>query len=326
MMLLRFFTFILIILLAACGGSSVVKKDNVSAKVNSSSSNNNKNHKIKKVAPEKVVHEYRIRVVGLDGNPIEGVSVRYGLKKNLISSKAAIKGIAKTDARGLMVVHINPEVRGRYEGVFSSISGNISKAGYFSGDNHFYDSILDQERRGTKSLDVRVELARPKDYIGKGYLKAHPEDKKLTKALIKLQEMGKDQRAAFQLEKHSTAITRYKGKRYLKFSLNGLKAFDTSKKTQYDIGRLLFDGAIRKALAPLEGNGVGSGLDGYNLQFAANARDFTDQYSPIHRLTYDFYLNRQAVARYRAQKITGQSLLDQSVILLDKERIQISLK
>jgi len=62
------------------------------------------------------------------------------------------------------------------------------------------------------------------------------------------------------------------------------------------------------------------------LRVVSQKSNFIDKAKADEVLTYDFYLPKNLVRQYKDADISGQKLINGSIILLDDERIDLELK
>ena len=129
------------------------------------------------------------------------------------------------------------------------------------------------------------------------------------------------------LEMHSINLAGFKGNSYLQFKFTNVNVYNSLKLDKYDIGKRLFDEVIRKVLTPLnEHIGNSKLFYGYDLTLVGNTKSFTEDYATPKQIEYRFLIPGKTVSLYKDKEITGQQVLDSSVILMDDERIELKLQ
>ena len=129
------------------------------------------------------------------------------------------------------------------------------------------------------------------------------------------------------LEYYSININLFKNKRYLTFDFNHTNEYNSLQLDKYEIAKRIFDEVIRKVLSPLNDNLENSKkFEGYKLIVKTRTRSFTDDKDHNEELIYEFYIPKNTVKSYKNLDITGQQLLDNSIILLNRERIDLKLQ
>jgi len=93
------------------------------------------------------------------------------------------------------------------------------------------------------------------------------------------------------------------------------------------IGAIVFDDAVKKPLAVLAtSTSTHPTLDGYDILVKSTKQSFGDSAEPMKLAYFRFYFPKQLVTRYQDKDITGQQLLDGSVILLNDDRVDLKLQ
>jgi hypothetical protein len=129
------------------------------------------------------------------------------------------------------------------------------------------------------------------------------------------------------LEKQSVNLVPFKGNSYLQFKFTNKNVYNSLKLDKYDIGKRLFDEVVRKVLTPLNEHIAESNLFyGYDLAVIGHAKSFTDKYAIAKPIEYRFMIPGKIVRKYKNKDISGQKVLDASVILMDNERIELKLQ
>lgn len=118
----------------------------------------------------------------------------------------------------------------------------------------------------------------------------------------------------------------FKGKNYIALSFQHKTKFNELKLNNYGIGVLVFDEVVRKLLDPISSASSNLPVDGYKLTVRTQKSNFAEKASPSEYLTYDFFLPKDLVRQYKQADISGQKLVNGSVVLLDSERIDLELK
>jgi hypothetical protein len=123
-------------------------------------------------------------------------------------------------------------------------------------------------------------------------------------------------------------VSDFKGGRYLRVNLISQVKFNTNKLTDYQIGGLIFDEAIRQILSPLGGAVKELPFDGYDLAIRTHRENFVNKNNSVEYrdLVFRFLIPKQVTVRYKNKDITGQQLIDESVILINDERDTLKLQ
>ncbi|MGX4641720.1 hypothetical protein [Massilia sp. SYSU DXS3249] len=111
------------------------------------------------------------------------------------------------------------------------------------------------------------------------------------------------------------------------FELDSENVFNSLKFDRYGTGKEVFDGTVRKTLNPLNDRISDPKLFyGYNIVISTRTKNFTKESDPGERLKYEFMMPQAAVRNYKNKDISGQRLIDESVVLLNDERIDLKFQ
>jgi hypothetical protein len=112
-----------------------------------------------------------------------------------------------------------------------------------------------------------------------------------------------------------------------KFKFINSNVYNSLKLSKYDIGGRLFDEVVRKILNPLnEYIGGSESLYRYDIRIIGHTKDFTEESATSQFIEYRFMMPESVVRKYKNKDITGQDLLNQSIILMDADRIELKLQ
>ncbi|MDP3029295.1 MAG: hypothetical protein Q8O04_07345 [Deltaproteobacteria bacterium] len=266
-----------------------------------------------------VEHQYELLVVDVDGSPVNGAKIDYSMKDGakLVKSKSFI-----TSSDGKLKDSLNVTSLFWYTIVYkSSLEYEVSKDGYYptSGELRSDDSSL---------KTTKVTLKSPLDYLSKQFILSI-SDMKLKAKIITLVDLIVLQGLVTDsiLENKSIDVISFKNNKYLKFKFNNTNVYNSLKLNKYDIGKKLFDDVIRKVLNPLNEYIGGSDLFyGYDLTVTGYTKSFADDYASSKPIEYRFLIPEKIVRQYKEKDISGQQVLDSSIILMDDERIELKLQ
>jgi hypothetical protein len=262
----------------------------------------------------KEVREFLVMfsVLSPDGAPVEGAQIRItSLKDGITSLKDGMQPICQSDSGGICGIKVvatrNDVIKAviEKEGSFptniavklsSSAHNNIVKLVDFS---YYYCDSLKSSAETTLPLKLGVFAA----------------DIMLT---------SKFQKAT--LSREGICISEFKKRKYIALSLDHDVTFNDIKLNNYAIGVEIFDAVIRKIVTPLASTKVDIPSDGYDISVSTTKRNFVEAFDPEKKLVYRFYLSKIAVQQYKDKDITGQQLIDSSVVLLNDERIDLKLQ
>jgi len=203
----------------------------------------------------------------------------------------------------------------------ASIEYVITKDGYYQISNS-------KKISRNNLIDEKITLIHPSDYFNKDFWRLNKYNSMREKVLsildlVKLQSILKDCILKYDYIK----IERFKEKNYVSFGFNELNKYNSIKLNQYEIARIIFDVVVRKILSPLNLFLYDSKeIDGYQLNISTETKNFIDKDAISKRMDFNFYLNKKDVANYKNNDITGQQLIDKTIILLNDERIDLRLQ
>jgi hypothetical protein len=127
------------------------------------------------------------------------------------------------------------------------------------------------------------------------------------------------------LEDHGICTSTFKKVNYLSFKLKNGVTFNENKLTSYAIGAEIFDEVVKKMLLAMVVTGSALNVDGYDIAVSSTKGNFVDSSVPAKRVNFRFYFPKTLVAKYKDKDISGQQLLDGSVILLNDDRVDLKL-
>lgn len=275
---------------------------------------------------------YEILFTDLDEKPIDAVNVDYTIK-NIDSIRK--QGGFTTPANGLFTMSVTATADPQYDIIDSfrsTLEFKASKAGFFSkNDKAIFDCIKSKYQKNgciDTHSKTSVTLIRPADYFNKDFT-SKSSDKKLQDNIFNLIDLIVTQGLVTNstLQTRSIGLTEFKGNNYLKFKFNNENLYNSFKLNKYDIGKILFDEVIRKLLNPLNDHiGHSNLFYGYDISLIAVTKDLVNSNSKAQYIEYRFIMPEKAVTKYKEKDISGQQLLEASVILMDDERIDLKLQ
>jgi hypothetical protein len=204
----------------------------------------------------------------------------------------------------------------------------VSKEGYYDKSGSL-DSKYGEEYSLDGSLkSEKVTLIKPTDYFEPTFL-ISPEGATLKVKILsfidilKLQSFLSDS----YVEVQAIGLVSFKEKKYLTFKFINTPTYNSLRVNKYDLAKALFDEVIRKILTPLNDNlGDATSFFGYDLSIVGHTRSFAEEYSLSSSIVYRFLIPKDTVLKYKDKDISGQQVLDQSIILMDDERIDLKLQ
>jgi hypothetical protein len=173
----------------------------------------------------------------------------------------------------------------------------------------------------------KVRLIRPIDYFKPSFLSS-TVGKELKDKILPFLETGflKSPIDSYMGTRSIDLVT-FKGKKYLKFKFVGDKVYNSLRLNKYDIAKIFFDEVIRKILTPLNSHMSGSTqFYGYDLTVIGHTKSFINEHVMPTSIEYRFIMPQVGVRMYKDKNISGQDLLNQSIIVMDDERIELKLQ
>lgn len=295
-----------------------------------------------------VVHTYELVVHNSALQPIEGAAVNFSVT---IDRKApAIESKCITDASGKCKVEVVVPLSSLSSPTFiyysSSLNYSVSKDGFYTVESNNklrqsepgatlvsgYGTITkgnsSEERKFPAVKTGTVILYGPADYLASAFATSSSDRALREQALkfvsqIRLQSLMTD--ADVMLGGMST--TSFKSKKYFQIKINTTTTFNSLKLDKYAVGKRLFDDSIRKILNPLNENISNAKLFyGYDLIIYGYLKSFAEKDASPEKIEYRFLIPQDVVKRYKDKDISGQQVLDASVILMNDERIELKLQ
>jgi hypothetical protein len=280
--------------------------------------------------PGDAAHSFSVKAVDSAGKPIKGANVEWKTEAN---GKSHTQNVA-TDENGKsnVTLTVKPKFSPTNNRVdyASSASYVVSSDGYYSKrGNLTQDSYRSPEgnREATPAIGTAV-LLHPTDYLAAEFAQAKQYAQLREKVLaflnvIRLQSVLNQS----DLKLNGVSMQEFKGKRYLTFELNSDNVFNSLKLDRYGIGKEVFDETVRKTLNPLNDKISDPKLFyGYNIIVNTKVKNFTKEYDAGEKLKYEFMMPQAVVRNYKNKDISGQKLVDESVVLLNDERIDLKFQ
>ena len=119
----------------------------------------------------------------------------------------------------------------------------------------------------------------------------------------------------------------FKEKLYLEVKINYLVTYNTLKVSMYDAASMTFDEVVAKLARKLSTDFKKQDeIAGFIFNVTYTNKDFLEKYDMPRNVTNEFILPKDACRKYTALDITNQDLINQSIILVDGERISLNLQ
>lgn len=261
-------------------------------------------------------HHYELIFIDGFGKPLEGVQLDYTLE----SKFRTINRSTVTPSNGRLYVYFNvPEDP---QSVYrSSLSFIAKKEGYDPYNGKLY--INDSKKVSSKRINVVLNLSR-KRYFQKEFYAFIDDDFKdialqLIDNIIKPEFIKKAYLAPYSIH-----ISYFNNRKYLHLKCIKEIVYNSINFDKYDIAKLIFDNVVRKLLTPLSEYFESSDFfDGYDISVTGFTKNFLDDSAVPEQIEYNFFIPVQIANQYKAWEISNQKLVDSSVILMDKDRIEL---
>jgi len=128
------------------------------------------------------------------------------------------------------------------------------------------------------------------------------------------------------LERNSINLTEFKNENYLTIKFSKDVIYNTRQSDKYEVAKIQFDELLRKILSPLNNNISDPTLFyGYDIVVTTYIQDFLNKDETLKKMEYRFLIPQEIVKKYKDKDITGQELIDSSIVLMNDERIKLEL-
>lgn len=268
------------------------------------------------------LHTYDVIVKDVDGNPIENVEVEYTSKNQTFLQDTGVE-YTGTDGTVSIEVKATPDPRYGFLGYNTEFEYTANKEGYYSARG-----VMRSRARTRVFEKDHVTLIKPRDYFDQGFISSS-EDMELKVKILSVVDLIKSQGLLSKalLQKRSIKLLEFKAKRYLSIGFDSLNVYNSLQLNRYDIGKQLFDQIVRKILGPLNQHiSDPKAFYGYDIVIRGRTKSLAGKYAVIEEIMYSFYIPQDAVRAYKNKDISGQTLLDRSIILMDDDRVEFSLQ
>ena len=273
--------------------------------------------------PQSVTHIYTLYIVDADDNPLECVRIDYEFYDRETGYQAK-SFVTKSDGKLVQGIQAGPDPRFTYEkSIETKLNYKISKEGY-----HSISGSMTLRSESFESESKKISLIRPIDYFSPSFLYSDQgiELKTRILAFIDLIRLHSSIGNSY-LETKSIALVEFKNNKYLQLKFNTVTTFNSLKMNKYDIGKRLFDEIVRKVLNPLNQYISDPRIFfGYDLNITGYTKSFAAEYASPQSIKYRFLIPDETVKKYKTKDISGQQVLDDSIILMDDDRIELKLQ
>ena len=280
--------------------------------------------------PGVAFHTYSISVTDVSGKPISGVVVEWVTASNGISESRSVT--TNDTGVGSITLTIQPKFSPgiSWANYNSEAKYSVKKSGYLNVSGTMSESSYRTSTGGKEAYGEtrKVVLVQPTDYLS--------EELATSKNYVQLRARVLDYLTYIRLESllnqadlkyGGVRIQDFKGRRYLTLELVSENVFNSLKLDRYAIGKQVFDETVRKILNPLnEKISDPKSFYGYNIIVNTKVKSFSDKYAVGESLRYEFMMPQHVVRSYKEKNISGQKLIDESVIILNDERIDLKFQ
>lgn len=270
-------------------------------------------------------HKYELTVKDINGQTIEGAEIDYIIEREHQEFNKG-KFITKSDSRLVLEVSKTDRLISNEVKFSTMLKYMITKEGFYIKRGTVY-AVYDSD----KTITATVVLLKPIDYINPSFLSSR-EGNSLKTNIIKFIDIIILQSLLVnaELKPRSMNLIKFKEENYLQFTFTSGTVYNSLRMNKYDVGKRLFDEVVRKVLNPLnEYISDPKTFYGYDLKVIGYTKNFADKYSEYSAGTpieYRFMIPDGIVKKYKNKDISGQQVLDSSVILMDDERIELKLQ
>lgn len=269
-------------------------------------------------------HKYNIKVVDEMGTPVEGATLEYTLivpgytdisETTVIGKNGYVYITGKTHSG--TVVQPNGNIY-HYAGNKSTIKYRVIKKNHFLSNGEIQFECGEEKENGCVKEQTIVAC----NYISRTIKQPLRDKVEKVVSQIMIEAFLRDSLLATE----PVTIENFKGNPYIKMNLINLTTYNSIKLNKYDIGKVLFDDVIRKILTHLD-SGLHDSSDfyGYELTIRTSSKNFVGS-SHEEQIEYKFFLPKKMVSRYKDMDVSGQTLLDSSIILQNGERVELKLQ
>jgi hypothetical protein len=278
--------------------------------------------------PTQETHEYYLFIVDINNNPLEGATIEYSVfdKEDLVQQE-----IFSTGNDGILNKTVEATSEGKPPAFRTKFNYRITKEGHYT-KNGSLEVIGIPLGDYSRIKKAEVTMIRPVDELNPTFASSKEGISLQGKILTFVEDTR--QRSLFgnfSMELQSIDLIAFKNKKYLQFQLVNTKSYDLQKLNKYDIGKKIFDDTLRKLLTPLNQHLDSEEFYGYDLKFIGDLKSMSDEdvigetrvSQPIE---YRFMMPKEVVRKYKDKDISGQQLLNESIILMDDERIELKLQ
>ncbi len=119
----------------------------------------------------------------------------------------------------------------------------------------------------------------------------------------------------------------FKDKNCVEIKVNYLVTYNTLKVSMYEAASMTFDEIVKKLAKKISTDFKKQDeISGFIFNVTYTNKDFSEKYDTPRYVTNEFVLPKEGYRQYAAFDITNQDLVNQSIVLVDGERISLNLQ
>lgn len=119
----------------------------------------------------------------------------------------------------------------------------------------------------------------------------------------------------------------FKDKNYVEVKINYLVAYNILRVSMYEAASMTFDEIVKKLAKKISTDFKKQNeIAGFIFNITYTNKDFSEKYDVPRYVTNEFILPKEACRQYATLDITNQDLINQSIVLVDGERISLNLQ
>jgi hypothetical protein len=278
--------------------------------------------KIRRSKP--LTNKYLLFIVDINEHPISEAKIEYSLLNNSITVKEAQ---FLTASNGLFLDTLLTTLN-KNDYFSTELKYSISKPGYYSATGKLELNNPENPSPDNLIKSKTIRLIQPIDYFSSELLSSKDFELLKSKILLILNDISLPNVYEHSyLEHRSINLIEFKSKKYLTFTFRSIDEFNLLKLNKYDIAKRFFDNIVRQVLEPLDLQFFNTTLFyGYDIKIIGSAKSFADEYASAQEIIYRFLIPNETVKSYKDKDISSQTLLDNSIILMDDDRIELLLQ
>lgn len=126
---------------------------------------------------------------------------------------------------------------------------------------------------------------------------------------------------------HSINLRTFKDKLYVEVKIGYRVTYNTLRVSMYESASMTFDEVVKKLTKKISTDfKKQDSIDGFIFNVTYTDKDFLKEYDDPKIVVNEFVLPKEACRKYANLDITNQDLINQSIVLVDGERISLNLQ